>query len=84
MLLAGLLDEGAGELDAQAFQRALDEKAIEISFHNDRDTWAGGCARWCKNLDRAARAAAARRQSAALRRGAVHARARARQRATAA
>ena len=32
MLLAGLLDEGAGDLDSQAFQQALDEKAIEISF----------------------------------------------------
>ena len=31
-LLAGLLDEGAGDLDCQAFQQALDEKAIEISL----------------------------------------------------
>ena len=31
-LFAGLLDEGAGDLDSQAFQQALDEKAIEISF----------------------------------------------------
>ena len=30
-MLAGLLDEGAGDLDDQAFQQALDEKAIEIS-----------------------------------------------------
>jgi zinc protease len=54
MLLAGLLDEGAGELDAQAFQRALDEKAIEISFHNDRDAMSGRMRTLVKNLDRAA------------------------------
>ena len=54
MLLAGLLDEGAGELDAQAFQRALDEKAIEISFHSDRDAMSGRMRTLVKNLDRAA------------------------------
>ncbi|MFY9970750.1 MAG: pitrilysin family protein [Roseiarcus sp.] len=54
MLLAGLLDEGAGELDAQAFQRALDEKAIEISFHSDRDAMSGRMRTLTKNLDRAA------------------------------
>ena len=36
-MLAGLLDEGAGDLDVQAFQQALDEKAIELSFNCDRD-----------------------------------------------
>ena len=40
-MLAGLLDEGAGELDHQAFQRALDEKAIEMCFHCDRDHSSG-------------------------------------------
>ena len=54
MLLAALLDEGAGELDAQAFQRALDEKAIEISFHSDRDAMSGRMRTLVKNLDRAA------------------------------
>ncbi len=54
MMLAGLLDEGAGELDAQAFQRALDEKAIEISFHSDRDAMSGRMRTLTKNLDRAA------------------------------
>jgi zinc protease len=53
-LLAGLLDEGADELDSQAFQRALDEKAIEISFHNDRDAMSGRMRTLKKNLDRAA------------------------------
>ena len=41
MLIAHLLDEGAGDLDSQAFQRALDEKAIELVFHNDRDHLGG-------------------------------------------
>ena len=40
-LVSGLLDEGAGELDLQAFHRALDEKAVEMSFHCDRDNWSG-------------------------------------------
>ena len=54
MLLAGLLDEGAGELDSQAFQQALDEKAIELHFRNDRDFMAGRMRTLVKNLDRAA------------------------------
>ncbi|MBV9290372.1 MAG: insulinase family protein [Hyphomicrobiales bacterium] len=54
MLTAQLLDEGAGELDSQAFQRALDEKAIELSFHNDRDHVGGRMRTLIKNLDRAA------------------------------
>jgi zinc protease len=54
MLLAGLLDEGAGELDSQAFQQALDEKAIELNFRNDRDHMAGRMRTLVKNLDRAA------------------------------
>lgn len=36
-LMAGLLDEGAGALDAEAFHRAMDDKAIELSFSADRD-----------------------------------------------
>ncbi len=52
-LLTGLLDEGAGELDSQAFQRALDEKAIELTFRNDRDHIAGRMRTLIKNLDRA-------------------------------
>src|SRR5579871_3331811 len=53
MLMANLLDEGAGDLDAQAFQRALDEKAVEMSFHCDRDNWSGRMRTLVKNLDRA-------------------------------
>jgi zinc protease len=53
-LVAGLLDEGAGEFDSQAFHRALDEKAVELSFHCDRDNWSGRMRTLVKNLDRAA------------------------------
>ena len=40
-LLAGLLDEGAGDLDSHAFQQALDDHAIELSFSADRDALQG-------------------------------------------
>ena len=40
-MLASLLDEGAGPLDAEAFHRALDDKAIEISFGAERDGLSG-------------------------------------------
>ncbi len=52
-MLAGLIDEGAGELDSQAFQRALDEKAIEISFHAERDHIGGRMRTLVRHLDRA-------------------------------
>ncbi len=54
MLLAQLLDEGAGDLDSQAFQRALDEKAVELHFRNDREHASGRMRTLTKNLDRAA------------------------------
>src|SRR5271170_7687450 len=53
-MLAGLLDEGAGDLDSQAFQRALDEKAIEISFHSERDHISGRMRTLVRHVDRAA------------------------------
>jgi zinc protease len=52
-LLASLLDEGAGDLDSQAFQHALDEKAIEMSFSCDRDHLSGRMRTLARNLDRA-------------------------------
>jgi zinc protease len=52
-MLAGLLDEGAGDLDNQGFQRALDEKAIEMSFHAERDHLSGRMRTLARNLDRA-------------------------------
>ena len=38
---------------SQAFHRALDEKAVEMSFHCDRDHWSGRMRTLTKNLDRA-------------------------------
>lgn len=37
MFTAALLDEGAGDLDALAFQKAIESKAIELSFQTDED-----------------------------------------------
>ncbi|HEV7479885.1 MAG TPA: pitrilysin family protein, partial [Roseiarcus sp.] len=53
-LMSAVLDEGAGDLDSQAFHRALDEIAVEMSFHCDRDHWSGRMRTLTKNLDRAA------------------------------
>jgi len=52
-LLAGLLDEGAGALDADAFHRALDEDAIEMSFSADRDILTGRMQTLSRNSARA-------------------------------
>jgi zinc protease len=40
-LLSSLLDEGAGELDSRAFQSALSERSIELSFSADEDALFG-------------------------------------------
>ncbi|WP_237481106.1 M16 family metallopeptidase [Lichenibacterium dinghuense] len=40
-MMASLLDEGAGDLDSEGFHRALDDRAIEISFGADRDAVSG-------------------------------------------
>jgi zinc protease len=40
-LLAGLLDEGAGPYDSNAFHAVLDDYALEISFSADRDILSG-------------------------------------------
>jgi zinc protease len=52
-MLATLLDEGAGDLDADAFHRALDEKAVEISFSADSDTLHGRLKTLQRNVDAA-------------------------------
>jgi zinc protease len=36
-MTAGLLDEGAGELDSQAFQTRLEDRAIALGFSADKD-----------------------------------------------
>ncbi len=53
-MLASLLDEGAGDLDADAFHRALDDKAVEISFSADRDYLQGRAKTLTRHLDAAA------------------------------
>jgi zinc protease len=40
-MVSSLLDEGAGELDAKAFQERLEEQAIELRFSDDRDYFRG-------------------------------------------
>lgn len=52
-LMSSLLDEGAGDLDDQAFHRAIDDKAIEISFSADRDHFTGRLRTLAKNVDAA-------------------------------
>lgn len=41
-LLTTLLDEGAGDLDSEAFQSTLDENSISLSFSASRDSITGG------------------------------------------
>jgi zinc protease len=52
-MAAGLLDEGAGDLDAQAFQRRLNELAVELGFSADLDTLTGDMRTLTENKDQA-------------------------------
>lgn len=54
-LVSGLLDEGAGELDASAFQDALADHAIELSFSADRDDFRGALKTLSQHKDEAFR-----------------------------
>lgn len=40
-LVAGLLDEGAGDLDSQAFQKVLADNSISLSFNSRSDRFSG-------------------------------------------
>jgi zinc protease len=40
-MVSGLLDEGAGDLDSQAFQRRLEDLSIVLRFDAGRDTFQG-------------------------------------------
>ena len=40
-LLSNMLDEGAGELDSQAFQKQLNDHSISLSFSKGRDHFNG-------------------------------------------
>ncbi|MCB1497770.1 MAG: insulinase family protein [Bauldia sp.] len=53
-LLSGLLDEGAGPLDSKAFQKALEDDSISMSFDVGRDTFEGSLRTLVENRDEAA------------------------------
>jgi zinc protease len=40
-MMASLLDEGAGDLDARAFQERMDRSAVELNFRVQRDEFRG-------------------------------------------
>nr|WP_309299322.1 pitrilysin family protein [Ancylobacter defluvii] len=50
-LAASLLDEGAGDLDARAFQDAMAEKAIEVHFDASRDMVGGSLRTLSENVE---------------------------------
>jgi zinc protease len=52
-LAAALLDEGAGDLDARAFQERLERNAITLSFNAVRDTLKGSLKTLNENRDEA-------------------------------
>lgn len=52
-LVAGLLDEGAGELDSQAFQEKLAADAIKLDFDAGRDSFQGSLQSLTEDLGKA-------------------------------
>lgn len=54
-MVAGLLDEGAGDLDAQAFQGKLEDLAIGLTFTADLDNFGGRLKTLTDNRDEAFR-----------------------------
>ncbi len=52
---SGMLDEGAGDIDSQAFQEKLEGLAIELSFDASRDAMTGGLKTLTKNKEEAFR-----------------------------
>lgn len=54
-LMATLLDEGAGDMGADAFQERLEEKAIELSFSANRDVVTASLRTLPEHLDEAFR-----------------------------
>jgi len=51
--LSGMLDEGAGDLDAAAFQEALDECAIQLRFSESKDAISASLKTLTRHRDRA-------------------------------
>jgi zinc protease len=52
-MVSGLLDEGAGELDSQAFRTELEDRAIRLSFDAARDEFTGRLKTLTKHRERA-------------------------------
>jgi zinc protease len=52
-MISGLLDEGAGELDSQAFRTELEDLAIRLSFDAGRDEFTGQLKTLTENRQRA-------------------------------
>lgn len=52
-MVSSLLDEGAGELDSQAFQQRLADLSISLSFDGYKDTFRGGLRTLTRNRDQA-------------------------------
>jgi zinc protease len=50
-ITAALLDDGAGDLDAKAFQQKLEENAIQLRFSSGRDNFQGSLTVLRDNLD---------------------------------
>lgn len=52
-MVSGLLDEGAADLDSQTFRSRLEQKAIDLSFNADRDSFEGTLRTLTENRDEA-------------------------------
>jgi len=52
-LVASLLDDGVGEFDSKTFHERLERKAIELSYHADRDTLHGSLRTLTENQNEA-------------------------------
>jgi zinc protease len=52
-MVSGLLDEGAGDLDSQAFRTELEDRAIRLSFDSGRDELSGQLKTLTKQRERA-------------------------------
>jgi zinc protease len=50
-LVASTIDEGAGDLDAEAYHRRLEDNAIELSFTSYRDQFRGSLRTLTANID---------------------------------
>lgn len=51
--LSGMLDEGAGDLNSQAFQERMEDLAVKLSFDTTRDLFMGSLRTLTENKDQA-------------------------------